>query len=163
LLSYIGAELCVRFAYDSIYIRRKNRQSIKSEPNESMDGSEAANHHVIQLFRQTSRLSRQTSLLSRQNSRLSRQNSQKNTNLNDENEGEESNETDQSLFRKLINYFYIWDDGFHFTTMVICTNTVAFVFLYYLACTFVFFYITRTTGHLTFMKSYVESLVDISK
>lgn len=149
MLSYIGAELCVRFAYDSIYIRRKNRRSIKSVLNESMDGSEAANHHVIQLFRQTSR--------------LSRQNSQKNTNINDENEGEENNKTDQSLFRKLINYFYIWDDGFHFTTMVICANTVAFVFLYYLACTFVFFYITRTTGHITFMKSYVESLLDISK
>ena len=44
-----------------------------------------------------------------------------------------------------------------------CTYMVAVVFLYYLACTFVFLYVTRTTGHVSFLKLYLETTFNVGK
>jgi hypothetical protein len=47
--------------------------------------------------------------------------------------------------------------------MAMSTYTVAVVFLYYLACTFVFLYVTRTTGHVAFLRYYFESTFNVGK
>ena len=73
------------------------------------------------------------------------------------------NETEQPCLKRIVNSIYKWDEDFHFTTMVTCTYTVAVVLLHYLACTFVFLYLSRTTGHLTFFKSYIESFANDGK
>jgi len=54
-----------------------------------------------------------------------------------------------------------WDDDFHFTTIATCTYTVAVVFLYYLSCTFVFLYVSQTTGYISFVKYYIETTFNI--
>ncbi len=51
-------------------------------------------------------------------------------------------EANQSCIKKIFNSIYQWDDDFRFTTLAICTYTVAIIFLYYLACTLVFLYIS---------------------
>ena len=47
--------------------------------------------------------------------------------------------------------------------MAMCTYTVAVVFLYYLACTFVFLYVTRTEGHMSYLKFFIESTFNIGE
>jgi hypothetical protein len=93
--------------------------------------------------------------------------SQRNININNpidnEHDGRQKNKANQSYLKKLLNSIYVWDEDFRFTTMVVCTYIVAIVFLYYLACTFVFLYILRTTGHIAFFKSYIESSVNTGK
>ncbi len=88
---------------------------------------------------------------------------QQNTNVVTDAGDELENKANQSCPRKFFNSIYTWDEDFHFTTMVICTYTVAIVFVYYLTCTFVFLYTTRTTGHMAFLKSYIESSANIGK
>jgi hypothetical protein len=45
--------------------------------------------------------------------------------------------------------------------MTICTYTVAIVFLYYLAFTLMFLYISRTIDHLSFIRYYIETIFNI--
>ena len=71
--------------------------------------------------------------------------------------------SNNSRVRKFFRSIYQWDDDFRFTTMATCTYTVAIVFLYYLACTFVFLYVSRTTGHFAFVRYYIESSFEIGK
>jgi hypothetical protein len=47
--------------------------------------------------------------------------------------------------------------------MIISTYAVAVVVLYYLACTLVFLYIPRTTGHISFVRYYIETTFNIGK
>jgi hypothetical protein len=153
-LSYIGAELCVRFAYDSVYIPLKKNESIWSTPIVPLDESNFAKYYVIKLFRRNRF----------QYDRNTRRRKFNPDNLHDhEHEAEQLRKENKSRFQKFINYFYESDDDFRFTTMVMSTYTVAVVFLYYLACTFVFLYITRTTGHVAFLKLYFESTFNVGK
>ncbi len=78
-------------------------------------------------------------------------------------EAELQKQASQSRVKQFIGKIYHWDDDFRFTTMATCTYTVAIVFLYYLACTFVFLYISRTTGHIAFIRYYIESTLNIGK
>ena len=143
----------MRFVYDSIYVPKKKNQSIWLAPIVQSDESEFAKYYVKKLF-QRGRCKSQT---------IPRQN----TNLDDvvdyEREMELQKEANQSRFKKIIQCFYHSDDDFRFTTMAMCTYTVAAVFLYYLACTFVFLYIARTTGHGAFLKFYFESTFNVGK
>jgi hypothetical protein len=118
-----------------------------------LDESEFAKYYVTKLFRRN-RYSAQ---------RNTRQNINTDNIEDYEHEAEQQNNQKPSCFQKFINYFYHFDDDFRFTTMAMCTYTVAFVFLYYLACTFVFLYVTRTTGHAAFLKFYFESTFDVGK
>ncbi len=159
----------MRFAYDSIYVSLRKHRSTWSVLNEQVNDFEFVKSYVGKLFRQKHRPS-QIFI-------------QQNTNINKEDE--QQNKANQSWLKKRINSIYIWlkkriisiyirlkkritsiyvwDDDFRFTTMVVCTYTVAIVFLYYLACTFVFLYISRTTGHIAFLKSYIESSGNVGK
>ena len=55
LLSYISAELFVRFGYDSIYVPYKKKQSIWSSPVAQPDESAFAQYYVTKLFRRNVR------------------------------------------------------------------------------------------------------------
>jgi hypothetical protein len=136
----------VRFAYDSIYVQIKKKKSIWSIPDEQLDELELSKNYLAKSLRANQRSYKKTA--------------KENTNIDS---SIDEHETEQSLFHKFINYIYHSDDNFRFTTMVTCTYTVAFVFLYYLACTFIFLYISRTTGHISFLKYYIESSARVGK
>ncbi|CAF0734551.1 unnamed protein product [Rotaria sordida] len=150
-LSYIGAELCVRFVYDSIYVPVKKKKSIWSAPIAQLDESEFAKYYVTKLFRRN----RPTSQI------IIRQNPNTDSLIDYEHETNQQNVINQSRIKKFFDFFYYWDDDFRFTTIATCTYTVAIVFLYYLACTFVFLYIARTTGHISFIRSYIEHSANV--
>ncbi len=153
-LSYIGAELCVRFAYDSIRVPIKKGKTIWSAPVVQLDESEFAKYYVTKLFRRNRR-SRQP---------ISRPDKNSEDDLVDhEHEAELQENANQSRLRKFFRSIYHWNDDFRFTTIATCTYMVAFVFLYYLACTFIFLYISRTTGHVSFLKFYLESTYNIGE
>lgn len=63
----------------------------------------------------------------------------------------------QSCLETRIHITPQWKEKFRFTTMVISTNTVAFVFLYYLTYTFISQYLIYLAWPIRFIKSYVQS------
>ncbi|CAF3644565.1 unnamed protein product [Rotaria sp. Silwood1] len=150
-LSYIGAELCVRFIYDSLYVPIKKNKSIWSASIVQSDESEFAQYYVTKLFRRNRSISR---ILPQQNTNMD--------NLIDyQYETNQQNINNQSRIKKFFDFFYYWDDDFRFTTIATCTYSVAFVFLYYLACTFFFLYTSRTTGHISFIRYYIEHSANV--
>ena len=153
MLSYISAELCVRFAYDSIYVPLKKGRSIWSSPVAQPDEAAFAKYYVTKLFRR--------------NVRLVTRNYSTKVDVNKmedfQHEEELQLKASQSRVRQVFSYIYQWDDDFRFTTMATCTYTVAIIFLYYLACTLVFLYISRTTGHISFIRNYIEQTFNIGK
>ena len=64
-----------------------------------------------------------------------------------------------SIWKSIVS---LSEDESLFTNMTICTYTVAVVFLYYLACTFIFLYITKT-GHLTVLEEMIEQMLNIGE
>ncbi len=153
LLSYISAELCVRFGYDSIYVPCKKKQSIWSSPVAQPDESAFAKYYVTKLFRRNIR--------SYQRAYAADVNIDE---LDDfEHEAELQRKANQSRVKKFFDWIYHWDDDFRFTTIATCTYTVAIIFLYYLACTFVFLYASKTTDHMSFIAYYIEMIFNISK
>ena len=154
-LSYIAAELFVRFGYDSIFVPLKTGRTIWSAEMVQTDEFSFAKFYVKKLFRKSLRTYRKKIKISLKIDQ---------ENLVDH-EHEENLRKKQQIKQSRVQWFfqqiYKWDDDFRFTTMATCTYTVALVFLYYLACTFVFLYISRTTGHFSFLRYYVESLLNI--
>jgi hypothetical protein len=132
----------------------KKGKSIWTARVEQSDESEFAYFYVKRLFRRNYESKK---LYYRQNG-----NSDPVLNMNDE-EFTSLTKPQQSRARKFLNSIYHWDDEFRFTTMATCTYTVAIVFLYYLACTFVFLYVSRTTGHVLLLRYFIESLLHIGE
>jgi hypothetical protein len=142
----------VRLIYDSIYVQIKKKKSIWSTPHEQLAEAELSKYYVTKLLRRNHRSTQSTA--------------QQNTDTDsssDEHESDQEEKANQSKNRKFTDYIYHWNNDFRFTTMVLCTYTVAFVFLYYLTCTFIFLNISRTTGHISFLKSYIESFAKVGK
>ncbi len=151
LLSYIAAELCIRFAYDSIYVPIKKKKSIWSAPMVQQDESAFARYYVTKLFRRNVRL----------NQMIYSPKVDENKMDDFQAELELQKKASQSRVRKFFDGIYHWDDDFRFTSMTTCTYTVAVIFLYYLACTLVFLYISRTKGHISFIRYYIETTFNI--
>ncbi len=142
----------MRLIYDSIYVQIKKKKSIWSTPHEQLAEAELSKYYVTKLLRRNHRSTQSTA--------------QQNTDTDsssDEHESDQEEKANQSKNRKFTDYIYHWNNDFRFTTMVLCTYTVAFVFLYYLTCTFIFLNISRTTGHISFLKSYIESFAKVGK
>jgi hypothetical protein len=141
LLSFIAAELIVRFVYDSIYIPIKNKRSISSIPVTQSDEATFAKYYVTKLFRR--------------NLRSNRRVDSPDVNIGNlaafESEAVLQKKSNPSRVKNLLNSIYHWNDDFHFTTIVICTYTVAIIFLYYLACTLTFLYLSTTTSYISFV------------
>ncbi|CAF1562766.1 unnamed protein product [Rotaria magnacalcarata] len=152
-LSYIGAELCVRFGYDSVYVPIKKNLSIWTAPVVQQDELEFSKYYVTKLFRKNQKLKQQAY---QRMTPLAKRTGDVTTNRPTEEEMKKS-----PLKKFFAQYIYRWDEDFRFTTIATCTYTVAIVFLYYVACTFVFLYISRTTGHISFIRYYLESTLDI--
>ncbi|UJR16802.1 hypothetical protein I4U23_003701 [Adineta vaga] len=135
LLSYLAVELSVRFFYDSIYMTMKMKQNSCSTLS-SCDESEElilAKEHVTKLFRQSGHDNRLIYSTSAIIDKL----------------GDAKNENRLS---------YNCTDSFRFTTMILCTYTMAIVFVYYFACTFVFVYMSHVHRFLS-LKSILISVV----
>lgn len=141
----------MRFFYDSIYVSIKKRRSIWSAPIAQFDELEFAQYYVQKLFRRNRGVSRETYPANGDNV------------TDHESESQQQHASNQSRIKKFFDFFYCWDDDFRFTTMAMCTYTVAIVFLYYLACTFVFLYTSRTSGHISFIRYYIEQSANVGK
>ncbi|CAF1043599.1 unnamed protein product [Adineta steineri] len=126
LLSYITAELFVRFAYDSIYIPIKKKQSVWSSPITQSDEYSFAKYYVTKLFRRNPSFNQQVY------------------------------SKDESYIKKCLHSIYHWNNDFHFTTIAICTYTVAIIFLYYLSYTIILRYIS-------FVNYYTGTIFNINK
>jgi hypothetical protein len=63
--------------------------------------------------------------------------------------------------REYANKIYEWEDDFRYTTIAICTYTVAFIFLFYLTGTVILLYTTETKGYLLYTKSMFEHILNI--
>ncbi|CAF4481627.1 unnamed protein product, partial [Rotaria magnacalcarata] len=95
-LSYIGAELCVRFLYDSIYVPIKKKESIWSAPIAQLEELEFSKYYVTKLFRR--------------NGPLARKIHTKNVNVDNlidyEHESSGQNQFSESRIKKFFDTFY---------------------------------------------------------
>lgn len=142
-MSYIGAELLVRLIYDSLILQRREKLSIWSSTRE--DGEEAAFAEYY-----TKKLFSRTKLQEKKKKERLAMNEQK---LN----------STAAFLVKQFKRIYPWDKRFRYTNMATCTYTVAIVFLYYLACTFIFLYVSRTTGYLFYLRDFIEHAFNLGK
>lgn len=150
-LSYIAAELCVRFGYDSIYVPIKKKQTIWTAPVVQTDEIAFAKFYVTKLFRRNLKARRKEYEAQMREKELAKQGKKV------------KSSKEPSRVKKFMDSIYRWDEDFRYTTLATCTYTVAVVFLYYLACTFVFLYISRTTGHISFVRHYLESTLNMGE
>ncbi|CAF1675866.1 unnamed protein product [Rotaria magnacalcarata] len=151
LLSYIGAELTVRFAYDSIYVPYKKKRSIWLSSETRCEEFKFSRYYVKELFR---RNNRRFSTVTTANKEIIHP-----TNRSDhKNEVKLLRQGEQSWMRKFLDRIYYLDNSFRFTTMAICTYSATWVALYYLACTCIFWHISLTTEHVSYLKFYIESI-----
>ena len=153
-LSYIGAELCVRFGYDAVYVPLKKKQSIWLSPVCQLDESRFSKYYVTKLFRRN---------VASKRTRVVRATSDADQLDDYEYEVEVEKKPPLSFVRQFFKHIYTWNEDFRFTTLTTCTYAVAVVSLYYLACTLVFLWISRTTGHFAFLRYYIESTLNIGK
>ncbi|CAF1148324.1 unnamed protein product, partial [Didymodactylos carnosus] len=151
-LSYIASELTVRFLYDSCYKQVKSKKSIWASPVMEYDEYQFSRYYVMKLFRrnpkyypndQTNSVPGTTDI------------------TNDDEEWRWYEKQEKSRVKLFLDKIYPWDDDFRFTTIALCTYTVAIIFLYYLACTLVFLYLSRTFGHTAFLRSYLEQVLNV--
>ena len=155
LLSYISGELCVRFIYDSVYVPMRKKRTIWSAPVVELDDSEYSKYYVTKLFRRNHRSQRIAPV---QDEKVKLENL-----VDYEHDVELQNTINRSRVKKFFDHIYHSNNDFRFTTIATCTYTVAIVFLYYLACTFAFLYLSRTAGHISFLKFYIESTFNVGK
>jgi hypothetical protein len=64
-------------------------------------------------------------------------------------------------FRKYANRIYQWEDDFRFTTIIICTYTIAFVFLFRLTFTCIFLSTTQQKSYISYQKYIFERILNI--
>lgn len=69
----------------------------------------------------------------------------------------------QSTLQTMYDSIFKWNTTSYLTTMSLSIHVIAGVFLYYLVCSFVFIYTSRTTGHVLIFKSILNSLIQTSK
>ncbi|CAF4933873.1 unnamed protein product [Rotaria socialis] len=154
LLSYIGAELTVRFAYDSIYVPYKKKRSILLSSETRCEECKFSRYYVKELFRRNNRCYPPITTANREIMHPTYRSDHKNA-VRLQRQGE------QSRVKKFLDIIYCWDNSFRFTTMAICTYSATWVTLYYLACTCIFWHISLTTEHVSYLKVFIESIFKI--
>jgi hypothetical protein len=151
LIGYIAAELTIRLFYDSMYIARKNGRNIWDLVHRKID--------------------KYSYLMDYQNKRILRK-SNKRVTIGGNNIAENDNSPQQGCwvrtrrflidhFRKYANRIYQMEDDFRFTTMVICTFTVAFIILIHLTSTFIFLYTTQKKSYISYSQHIFELILNI--
>jgi hypothetical protein len=63
--------------------------------------------------------------------------------------------------RKFLTSLYIWDDTFRYTTMVVCTYTVAYLFLFHLTGTTILLYNSQTNSYIRYIKEIFQVTLHI--
>jgi inner membrane protein involved in colicin E2 resistance len=63
--------------------------------------------------------------------------------------------------RKYITSIYEWDNKFRYTTIVICTYTVAYIFLFHLTGTVILLYNTQTNSYIQYIKDIFKVMLHI--
>jgi hypothetical protein len=63
--------------------------------------------------------------------------------------------------RKYVTSIYECDDKFRYTTMVICTYTLAYLFLFHLTGTIIVLYQTQTNSYIQYIKDIFEVMLHI--
>ena len=153
LLSFICAELSVRFAYDSIYVSIKKKRSLWSTANIEPDEFVFAKSYVTKLFRSNLR---SNGLINPSDINRDR--------LNDfQSESGLQRKMNLSRLKRFFTLISFENDYFRLTTVGACTYTVAMLFLYYFSCTLVFHYIIIATDSTSSIRSYLETIFNIGK
>jgi hypothetical protein len=72
-----------------------------------------------------------------------------------DNETESENSQQRGFVNRILKYvssLYIWDDTFRYTTMVVCTYTVAYLILFHLTGTTILLYNSQTNSYIRYIK-----------
>ena len=143
-LSFIGAELFTRVLYDPLIAPRCRTQQNRLPPAaEDAEDDEAkfAMKYAYKVYKHA---------IKQQKRRLSMNSAQENV--------------VKRYIRKILAKIYTPAKNYcPYTNIVVCTYSVAAVFLYYLACSFTFFYVARTTSHLIPIRTFIEQLFNLGK
>lgn len=159
LIGYICAELLMRLLYDSIHIARKRGKSVFKIP-----------HRPIKEYSRKNKQQNQTPHMSATASGASLEITVDSSGTNGGptvNSPSQSNQThgvfrrSWNKFQDFVNSIYKWDTDFRYTTMVICTYTVALVFLFHLTDTMILFYRTPTSNYVRHARQTFEFLLNI--
>jgi hypothetical protein len=151
LIGYICAELIVRVFYDSIYITREN-ESVWDVPLRKIDQySYRVNKEENTFVRK-----RKNRITSGGN------NVAQSANRNEQGCCSRIRKYLIDRFRKSVSGMYTWEEDFRFTTIVICTYTIAYIFLIHLTFNLMFFYTTDRTIYMTYLIQLVERILNIS-
>lgn len=156
LIGYIGTELTVRLFYDSIYIALIKGRSILEIPYRKID-----KYSVLKLE-------------ASENQGVSEESTRYVTNGGN-NIGQNDNSNQQGYwfrirkfiidqfrkFRIYVTKIYKWEDDFRYTTIVICTYTILFIFLLHLTCNLIFLYTRENNNYINYLKRILERILDI--
>ncbi len=125
LNGYIYAELIMRLFYDSMYIAVMRGRTILEIPYRTIEEYSYKVNHTTNLVEKDET---------------------KTTTLNSNEKGF------WNSIRKCLTSIYIWDNTFRYTTMAICTYTVAYLFLIHLFCTVILLYSTHTNSYTRYIR-----------
>jgi hypothetical protein len=115
----------MRLFYDSIYIARERKKKIWKIPCRTID------EYSYKVDRE-----KQCIIISEK--KIENKNSKQKGFLN--------------RIRKFVTSLYIWDDTFRYTTMVVCTYTVAYLILFHLTGTTILLYNSQTNSYIRYIK-----------
>jgi hypothetical protein len=63
--------------------------------------------------------------------------------------------------RKFLTLLYTWDDTFRYTTVAVCTYTVAYLFLFHLTGTVILLYNTQKNSYIQYINAIFDVILDI--
>jgi hypothetical protein len=141
----------MRFAYDSIYNALQNERSILTTPEMNVEEFSFSIAHA------------RKSLVSDST------NNNNNNSANRRNHVSSNNDISWRRFRQYIvrkfrefpDQIYIWDSKFRFTTIIICTYTLAYIILFHLTFIFIFLYTSKRTSYISYLKHIFQAILKI--
>ena len=125
----------MRLLYDSTYIAHKRGKSIRNIPRRKIDEYSFKVNKEKKCFERT-----------------------------DKPDHRSSNSKSKGYWiriKKHVDSIYRWDNKFRFTTIVICTYTVAFIFLFHLTGTVILLYQTPTNVYIRYARDIFQFLLNI--
>jgi hypothetical protein len=134
----------MRLLYDSIYIAvRKRGKNLLDIPHRTIDEYSYKADHKNKCFLRNPKKNIATEV----------------------NDNAENTNSDKKGFwnsiRKYVTLIYECDNKFRYTTMVICTYTLAYLFLFHLTGTVIVLYQTQTNSYIQYMKDIFKVMLHI--
>jgi hypothetical protein len=134
-IGYVCAELIMRLLYDSVYISSKKGKCFWKIPHRNIEQYSYKADYV--------------------NKKFIRKSEKKTTNANSDQQG------CLHRIRGLFTSIYTWDETFRYTTIVVCTYTVACLFLFHLTGTIILLYNTSTNDYIRYIKEVYKVILNI--